>query len=424
MKIELGYAKKTITAEIPNKNIGTLIGSRQSEPVDAESSPTDTMNEREKIEYALDHPVSSAPLESLVNPGDKVVIITSDVTRPMPSSKVLPPVIDRLSRAGIPDADITVVFALGNHRNHTDKEKERLSGAELYRRITCIDSDRDDVVNLGVTSGGTPVDLFRPVVEADKLICLGNIEFHYFAGYSGGMKAVMPGVSTAQAIQSNHSKMVRPDAKAGKIDGNPVRTEIDEVYKFRPVHFIVNVVLDEKKQIKRAFAGDVFEAHRQGCSYLDTLYICPIREEADVVIVSPGGYPKDINLYQAQKALDNSKHAVKEDGTVILAAACTEGFGEEVFERWITGAESPRAMIEEIERNFELGGHKAAAIGMVQQKADILLISDFEDDTVRRIFMTPFSDLQKAVDAALERAGKNAIVHVMPNGGSTLPVVK
>lgn len=427
MKIELGYARETVSVEVPDEHLGAVIGGGsmiegEDNNSSVETDPTAFMSETERIEYALDNPLGSPLLEKIVRSGEKVLIVTSDITRPMPSYKVLPSVISRLTKAGIPDTDITVVFALGNHRKHTEEEKEKLAGPEIYKRIRCIDSDQEDVVNLGTTSGGTPVDLFRPVKEADKLICLGNIEFHYFAGYSGGMKAVMPGVSTKGAIQSNHSKMVRPEAMAGKIEGNPVRSEIDEVFRFRPVHFICNAVLNEKKEIRKAFAGDVFTAHREGCKFLDSMYISPIEKKADIVLVTPGGFPKDLNLYQAQKALDNSKYAVKDGGIIILLAACTEGFGEEVFERWITTAESPHAMVEEIQRNFELGGHKAAAIGMVQDIADIYLVSELSDTTAESIFMTPFDTVQTALDAALERTGGGAVVHVMPNGGATLPV--
>ena len=424
MKLELAYAKESVVVDIPDRNLGSIIGGEKASGTGSIDGPTAKMSETERVEYALDNPIGSPRLEEIVQPGERTVIITSDITRPMPSAKVLPGVLERLAGAGVSGGDITVVFALGNHRKHTEEEKKRLVGTEVYQRIACVDSDQKDLVRVGTTSGGTHVDLFRPVAEADKLICLGNIEFHYFAGYSGGMKAVMPGVSTMEAIQSNHSKMVRPEAKAGKIEGNPVREEIDEVFTFLPVHFIVNPVLDEKKKIRKVFAGDAFKAHREGCRFLDSMYICPVKEEADIVIVSPGGYPKDLNLYQAQKALDNSKYAVKEGGAVILLAACTEGFGEKTFQRWITSAESPHAMVEEIQRNFELGGHKAAAIGMVQDRADILLVSEFDDETVRKIFMTPFGSLQAALEAALERAGKDAVVHVMPNGGATLPVVE
>ncbi len=162
-------------------------------------------------------------------------------------------------------------------------------------------------------------------------------------------------------------------------------------------------------------------AHRAGCKFLDMLYKINIKEKADVVLVSPGGYPKDINLYQAQKALDNSKHAVKDGGTIILVASCSEGLGEEVFERWMTEADSPESMVKKIERKFELGGHKAAAIGMVQQKADVYLVSDMDEDFVRSMFFYPFACVQEALDLALVKAGDEAKVIVMPYGGSTLP---
>jgi nickel-dependent lactate racemase len=292
---------------------------------------------------------------------------------------------------------------------------------DAYGRVRCVDSDQSRIVNLGTTSFGTPVDVFDEVANADRVVCLGNIEYHYFAGYSGGAKAIMPGVSTAAAIQANHSRMVEETSVAGKIEGNNLRADIDEVAQFRQIDFIVNVVLDEKKQIIRAVAGDYIKAHREGCAFLDTLYKVKIDKRADIVMVSPGGYPKDINLYQAQKALDNAKHAVRDGGVVILVASCKEGLGEEVFERWMCDAKSPDDMVEKIRQCFELGGHKAAAIGMVRQRADIYLVSDMGADFVRSIFMTPFGSLQTALEAALEVQGQDASVIVMPFGGSTLP---
>ncbi|MBR2223937.1 MAG: nickel-dependent lactate racemase, partial [Christensenellaceae bacterium] len=249
----------------------------------------------------------------------------------------------------------------------------------------------------------------------------GNIEFHYFAGYSGGAKAIMPGVSTHDAIQKNHSMMVNEDAHAGKIEGNPIREDIDSVVEFRPIDFIVNVVLNEKKEIIKAVAGHHIEAHREGCKFLDQLYKKEIEEKADIVLVSPGGYPKDINLYQAQKGLDNSKHAVKDGGVIILVASCKEGLGEKTFERWMTTSESVDFMAAEIGRHFELGGHKAAAIAMVMQKAEVYLVSDLEEDFVKSIFFKPFKTLEDAYKAAQAKLGEDAKVIVMPYGGSTLP---
>ena len=337
---------------------------------------------------------------------------------------MIPAVLDELSAAGIPDEDITVVFGLGSHRKQTEEEMRHLVGDEVYDRVKCIDSDVDDCINMGETENGTPLDITRSVAEADIRICLGNIEFHYFAGYSGGAKAIMPGVSTPAAIQANHSRMVSQDACAGKLEGNPVRADIEEAGAKVGIDYIVNAVLDEHKHIVYAVAGDVVEAHRVGCAYLDKMYRVEIPERADIVIVSQGGAPKDANLYQTQKALDNSKHAVKKGGTIILIGSCKEGLGSARFEEWLTTAPTAHSMIERIEENFQLGGHKAAAIAMVLENASIDLVSDMDDDFVRSIFLNPQPSAQKALDEAFEKYGSDATVIAMPFGGATLPIAK
>jgi len=375
----------------------------------------------EEVRRALEEPINSKKLSEIVKPGEKIAVITSDITRPMPSKTVLPEVLGELYRAGVQPEDIKVVFALGSHRMHTEDEKKYLVGEEVYNTVECIDSDARDCVHLGRTSRGTPVDIFRPVAEADRRICLGNIEYHYFAGYSGGAKAIMPGVSTREAIQANHSKMVLEEAKAGEMEQNPVRKDIDEVAEFVPIDFILNVVLDEKKNIIKAVAGHYVNAHREGCKFLDRLYKVHIREKADIVVVSAGGYPKDINVYQAQKALDNAKHAVKDGGIIILVASCREGFGERVFEQWMTGAGEPCELVENIRKNFVLGGHKAAAIAMVLEKCEIYLVSELEDCIAAQLFMKPYKSVQAALNDAMSKLGAGSRVIVMPFGGSTLP---
>jgi nickel-dependent lactate racemase len=286
-----------------------------------------------------------------------------------------------------------------------------------------VDSDPSDCVSYGTTSRGTPVDIFRTVAEADRRICLGNIEYHYFAGYSGGAKAIMPGVSTREAIQANHSRMVLPECCAGALETNPLRMDIEEAGAMVGIDFIVNVVLSEHKEILRAVAGDPVKAHRAGCKFLDTLYRKELKEAADIVLVSQGGAPKDLNLYQTQKALDNAKHAVKDGGVIILIGSCKEGLGERTFEEWMTTAPTAHSLIERIGREFKLGGHKAAAIAMVLEKAEVDLVSELDDDFVRSIFLTPQPSAQAALDHALEKLGKDATILAMPFGGSTLPKV-
>lgn len=412
MKLSFGFGAGTQEAEVPEKN---LLGVLHANEV-----ALDLTGEAE-VRRALAEPIGSPRLEEIVKPGEKIAIVTSDITRPMPTYKVMPALLDELYAAGVKGEDITLVFALGSHRKHTDEERKHLAGERAWNEIACVDSDPADCVHMGVTAAGTPVDITRVVAEADRRICLGNIEYHYFAGYSGGAKAIMPGVSTRDAIQSNHAMMVRPEACAGALETNPLRMDIEEAGAVCGIDFILNVVLSEHKEIIRAVAGHPVKAHRAGCAFLDALYLKELPQGADIVLVSQGGAPKDLNLYQTQKALDNARHAVNPGGVIVLIGSCKEGLGERVFEEWMTKSASPQAMIERIGRDFQLGGHKAAAIAMTLEKADVYLVSDLEPEFVRSIFLTPQPSVQEALNKAFEKLGPKATVLAMPYGGSTLP---
>ncbi|MBR1559212.1 MAG: nickel-dependent lactate racemase [Clostridia bacterium] len=415
MKIEFGFGTGVQSVEVPDKNVMGILMSNDV--------PRGLMNE-EEVKRALEDPIGTPRLRDIVKPGEKIAVITSDITRPCPTYRIMPPLLDELYAAGCRAEDITLVFALGSHRCHTKDEMLHLAGERAMNEIKCVDSDPDDCVHIGDTACGTPVDITRVVAEADRRICLGNIEYHYFAGYSGGAKAIMPGVSTPAAIQANHSMMVKEEACAGNLEGNPLRQDIEQAAAMTGVDFIVNVVLDEHKQIVRAVAGDLVKAHREGCKFLDSMYMKPIEKRADIVIVSQGGAPKDLNLYQTQKALDNAKHAVRQGGTIILIGSCKEGLGSKVFEEWLMAAPTAHSMIERIGREFQLGGHKAAAIAMVLENAEIYLVSDLEDSFVERIFLKPAHSAQEALNKAFERLGPDATVLAMPYGGSTLPRAK
>ena len=412
MRLSFGLGTGVQEVEVPEKN---LLGVLHANEVELGLTGED------EVRRALAEPIGSPRLREIVRPGEKIAIVTSDITRPMPTAKVMPALLDELYAAGVSPEDITLVFALGSHRVHTDEERKKLAGERAFAEITCVDSDRSDCVRMGVTAAGTPVDITRVVAEADRRICLGNIEYHYFAGYSGGAKAIMPGVSTRDAIQSNHRMMILPEACAGALESNPLRMDIEEAGTICGIDFILNVVLSEHKEIIRAVAGHPIAAHRAGCRFLDTIYLKELSQGADIVLVSQGGAPKDMNLYQTQKALDNARHAVNPGGVIVLIGSCKEGLGERVFEEWMTTSPSPQAMIERIGRDFQLGGHKAAAIAMTLEKADIYLVSEMEDEFVRSIFLTPQPSVQAALDAAFEKLGPDATVLAMPYGGSTLP---
>lgn len=414
MKLKFGYGNGVQIVELPEQN---LIGVLTAEPL------VHSLHGEEAVRHALANPIGAVRLRMVAKPGQRIAIVASDISRPVPSWELLPAVLDELSEAGCRDEDITVVFALGSHRCHTEEERRRLVGERVYRRVQCVDSNPDDCVHMGVTKNGTPVDITRAVADADIRICTGNIEFHYFAGYSGGVKAIMPGVSTPAAIQANHRLMVREESCAGELDTNPLRQDIEEAGRICGVDYIVNVVLDEHKQIVHAVAGDPIMAHRAGCAYLDRMYRRPIPARADIVLVSQGGAPKDANLYQTQKALDNAKHAVKKGGTIILIGACPEGLGSAKFEQWLLEAPDAHSMIARVHRHFELGGHKAAAIAMVLENARIDLVSEMPEAFVRSIFLNPQPSAQHALEEAFRRYGPEATVIAMPFGGATLPVL-
>ncbi len=413
MRVEIKFGKETRPLVLPDHLAVDVL---------TPTSLAETQAAEALLRDALASPIGSKPLRELVDAEDSVVIVTSDITRPMPSAVVLPLLIEELKSGGLREEQMTIVLALGSHRAHTEAERRRLVGDAVYdSALRVIDSDGSNCVHLGTCAHGTPVDLFRPVVEADRIIALGNIEYHYFAGYSGGAKALMPGVSTWEAIQANHKNMVHPGARAGALEGNPVREDIDQITEFITIDFLLNVVLDPKKNIVAAFAGDVHAAHRAGCAFLDNLYGIPIERRADIVVVTPGGHPKDLNLYQSQKALDNAKHAVAPGGIIVLVASAAEGFGEETFGRWMV-EKTPREMIRDLQEHFVLGGHKAAAIGQILLDHDVYFVSDLDETLVRSIGFHPFTDLQAAFEGAFERKGDQARVIIMPAGGSTLPL--
>ena len=244
MKLTFGFGSSVQEVEVPERN---LIGELHANPV-----PLGLTGEAE-VARALQEPIGTPRLRDIVRPGETIAIVTSDITRPMPTAKVMPALLDELYAGGVRPEDVTLVFALGSHRQHTEAERRKLAGERAYSEIKCVDSDPNDCVSYGTTSRGTPVDVTRVVAEADRRICLGNIEYHYFAGYSGGAKAIMPGVSTRAAIQANHSRMVLPECCAGALETNPLRLDIEEAGAMVGIDFILNVVLSEHKEMHRLY---------------------------------------------------------------------------------------------------------------------------------------------------------------------------
>jgi len=417
MQLSVGIGMREERFELPEAN---LIEVMHANDVQFEATGEAVVRE------ALSRPIGTPELRQLVRPGQRVCIITSDVTRPLPTATVLPPVMDELHAAGVRDEDVLLAIALGSHRPQTEDELRTIMGP-YYGRLAVLNGDSAGLVHFGQTSHGTPVDILQEVAQADVRIALGNVEYHYFAGYSGGAKAIMPGVSTFEAIQANHSLMVDPEAHSGNME-SPVRLDLEEACRMVGLDFIVNVVLDEDKRVVYAACGDFVAAQRDACRQLDRLYGCELHEYADVVVVSQGGAPKDLNLYQLQKALDNAKHPTRDGGVIILVGSCAEGLGQPTFEQWMHEARTPQDVVDHLRREFKLGGHKAAAVAQIECRCEVWLVSDMPNDLVRDCFMRPFGHVQEALDAALtaQRAKlrREPRVLVMPHGGSTLPLMR
>ncbi len=413
--IPVAYGSGIFELSIPQKNMSSVI---------LPSEPEIREKEALLIKKALENPVKSRRLSEIVNPNSKVAIMVSDVTRPTPTAKILPPLLEELYLGGAKKENITIVFALGLHRLQTEEECRQLVGKEIFESIRCIQHDRERCRHIGETSFGTPVEVFEEVLDSDLIISTGTLEFHYYAGYGGGGKAILPGVSSEKAIISFHSfysKLFEGSPLSGRAD-SPARQNIEEAAKIAGLTFILNVVIDSKKEIVAAVAGDFVEAHRKGAEYVDAMYKVPV-EPADAVVVSCGGYPKDINLYQATKSLENAIPAVKKGGSIILVAECAEGIGNQVYERWNSECRTPCEAVEKFRECFEFGGHKSAIVGKAAKDFKLYIVSKLPEKESKNAFFIP----AKSIDEALQKIiseNPEAKIHVMPNGGWTLPVKK
>lgn len=405
MKLKIPYGKSKIELDIPDENLENII--------EDDKKQKEKIYETGVIKKALSNPVGSDKLKDLATGKKKAVILVSDITRPCPSKKFLPFLINELKKGGI-DL-ITIIFGLGIHRLHTFEERVRLSGNYALNNAALIDSDQDRCELVGTTSRGTPVEVFKEALNVDLLIATGNIEYHYFAGYSGGAKAVLPGICSKRSIQYNHSLMLDDNAIAGKFYGNPVREDIEEAGKMVGIDFIFNVILDNNKKIIAAVSGKNNDAYLEGLKKYDNLYGKEINKKADIVITSPGGYPKDINLYQAHKALENVKEIVKDDGKIILVAQCPEGFGEDTFGQWMQDCADYDLLSKKIKEKFILGGHKAVAISKILSKNQIYLYSEFNKNCTNSI---DFKKIDNLHDFIIQKINKNKDIKitVVPNG--------
>ncbi|MFA5881391.1 MAG: nickel-dependent lactate racemase [Eubacteriales bacterium] len=410
----------TINLKYGNQEVQAIISTcRYLGEIRPNPLPEITQPEQEIIN-GLRQPIGAPPVDFLARGKGRAAIVISDHTRPLTSRLVLPLLIKELELGGLSKESIIVVIGVGNHRPVTENEKEYLLGP-LYGQIKCQHSKETGYRMLGITKRGTPVEVAEPVAEADLVIAVGCIEPHQLAGFSGGVKAVAAGAASRRALEHNHKLGTLQGNALGQVEGNIVRRDMEEFAQIAGLHFIINIVLNEEQRVVQVAAGDPIKAHRAGEVTAGAMCCVKLHEAADIVVVSPGGTPKDDTVYQAQKSVRNALRAVVQGGIIIVAAKCPEGFGDPVFEEWMNAASSPKDIERRSAREFVLGGHKGAFIAQAVNQARIFWVSDMEQAQVRKLFFESFSSLQEAVDAAVAIKGDDARVLVMPYGGLTVP---
>ena len=379
------------------------------------------------VRQAIAQPIGCKPLREVVKPGETVVFIVNDPTRVANSHVFMPILLDEMNAAGIPDSKMTIIFALGTHRLMTEAEMVQEVGESVAKRVKMVNSDAKDASQFtyfGETSRGTPVWFHNVVAQADHIICTGSIVHHFFAGFGGGRKAMFPGVAAYETIRKNHSMIFDPAARIGKLEGNPVyHDQVEGVEMLRP-SFLLNVVLNEKKEFLAVFAGDYIEAHLTGCRFVDEVYGAELDAPADLVIATCGGYPKDINVYQMQKTMDNAAVAVRDGGVVILLGECSEGTGSATYEDWMRRYQTPERIEEKVRADFQIGAHKAYAVTRLMKKAEFILISAMQPDFASMLLFTPARDMDEALALAFAKLGPKPRIVLMPQGSLTVPRIR
>jgi lactate racemase len=397
---------------------GDLLSPRSVEPVADETAA---------VYEAIEMPIGTEPLRNIVRPGEHVAIVVNDITRLTRTDLILPPIVNTLNAAGIPDRDIFIVFALGIHRRQADDERKLILGEEMFSRIRSLDhiaTDDASLVTIGTTSFGNRVEINREVWEADRIILTGEIIYHLIAGYSGGRKSLVPGVAGFRTTTFNHRMMFDPNCRPGKLDGNPAHEDLLEGCRMADPDFIVNVVLSPEGQLIQVVAGHYDLAHREGCRTADRMLGAEIDRSYDVVIASAGGFPLDIDLRQAHKGLENACRALRPGGSILFYAECPNGVGIQAFADYVRRYGDDFEMQEALQREFVVGGHKAYWIARLGRIYRVHLVSGLDADFVRRCHFQPVTPArhEEVLQGLLREAGPGERVAVIPYAGFTFPV--
>ncbi|MFQ5910196.1 MAG: nickel-dependent lactate racemase [Thermoplasmata archaeon] len=413
MEVEVPYGDGTLSARFPDYVSTSII----------EPNEVPQKDEIGLLKEAISNPVSCEPLSEFLGHPDKVLVVVNDATRQTPTSKALEGMDEALR-----DKKLEFLIATGSHRAPTESEIRSIFGTFYSRYRDCIqyhDSRESETIELGVTSRGTPVKINRMLFDFERVVLINSVEPHYFAGFTGGRKSILPGIASFETIEANHKFALEPRARTLSLEGNPVHEDMVEALGFLDSAklFSTNLVLDGHRRISSVGAGDIDESFLEAVRYSRDIHSVQVERPADIVITvaSP---PSDLNLYQSQKALDNAKLVTKEGGTIVFITECREGIGKREFFDLIAAEKDPASVLGKIKSGYRLGWHKAAKMAEMLTQFEILAVSDLPPADIENLFMVPFSGLQSAVDHSLESLDEDVHALVMPMGELTVPRVQ
>lgn len=381
-----------------------------------------------EVGAAFDAPIASPPIDEIVSSDDSALIVVSDATRATASAQVVNLLVRRLVQTGVSPSRMAVIFATGIHRPVTEKERVELLTPFIVQRLRILQHDAYDLntlSSLGTTEGGVAVEVNSALLEFSRVFLTGGITFHYFAGFTGGRKSICPGLASAKTIEATHMLALdfetggrRFGVQPGRLDGNAVHEECERVASLIAPAFSINTIVDEKKSALKVFGGDWRLAHRAACEHYLEQYSVAVPKKRDIVVVSCGGFPHDINLIQAHKALDMAALACKDGGTIILLAECRDGLGRPDFMKWFAESDS-RALAARLVNGYEVNGQTAWALLTKAERFRVCLVSELPPEDVRRMRMVPV----RTISEALEEAGSGA-GFIMPRGAAVLPRIE
>ena len=401
------------TVEIPDEALGEVVFPNELNECDEEAL----------LKAAFSKPIGSGSLADFVREATNILVIVNDATRPTPTSKVLDFLLPSL--AGL---NVKFIVATGMHREPTDEEMRFIFGdryEELRPRVFSHDSKKSEMFLLGTTGRGTEIKLNKMIADADRIIVIGSVEPHYFAGYTGGRKAFLPGVSAYETIEQNHKHALSIDAQALALEGNPVHEDMEDAmgYLKNTKVFSVMVVLDRNHRICSAYVGDIDGTFDAAVAKADEVFVVNLASKADVV-VAVTSFPHDIDLYQSQKALDNAKYAVNDGGIIILVSACRTGVGPDTFLKLLASAETPKEALDKIAQEYKLGYHKAAKMAEIGLNIKMYAVTQLEPSISMKAHLTPKRTVQEAVDGALTEMGEEAKVTFIMDAVITVPKIQ